>query len=97
MVRSNARSLNPFCLLRLRGPKQHVLWCSALKRYEIGETQVLLEEFTFSYMLAFQALINFVIQEMVVTFTVMDPCQAGHLLDICWTLAVQIVFNRELG
>ena len=95
MVRSNARSLNPFCLLR--NPKQHVLWCSALKRYEIGETKVLLEEFTFSYMLAFQALINFVIQEMVVTFTVMDPCQTGHLLDICWTLAVQIVFNRELG
>ena len=95
MVRSNARSLNPFCLLR--GPKQRVLWCSALKRYEIGETKVLLEEFTFSYIFAFQALINFVIQEMVVTFTVMDPCQTGHLLDICWTLAVQIVFNRKLG
>ena len=89
MVRSNARSLKTFCLPK--GPKQHVLWCTALKRYEVGDTQELLEEFTFSY--TFQALINFVIQEMVVTFTVMDPCQAGHLLDICWTLAVQIVFN----
>ena len=95
MVRSNARSLKLFCLLRLRGPKQHVLWCTVLNRYEIGDTQVLLEEFTFSYIFSFQlqALIKFVIQEMVVTFTVMDSCQAGHLLDICWTLAVQIVFN----
>ena len=64
-----------------------------LRRYEIGDTRVFIEELTFSYIFSFQALIKFVTQEMVVTFTVMDPCQAGHLLDICWTLAVQIVFN----
>ena len=93
MVRSNARSLKLICLLRLKGSKQHVLWCTVLKRYEIGEPQVLLKEFTFSYIFSLQALVQFLIQEMVVTFTVMDPCQAGHLLDICWTLAVQIVFN----
>ena len=100
MVRSNARSLKLFCLLRLRGPKQHVLWCAALKRYEIGDTQVLLKEFAFSYVYIFISSSNQICDtrngcDFYCDGLLSGRTSVGHLLDISSPNSFQLRIGLE--